>query len=224
MSELRPPQLVINSRMLYYTWIPADPEAAKALLDPRLTAADNTQIFMNQYVVDSAEQTSGFGAYSLTYIGLDVTGYDVPDGSGVPGRWWTHYFNSNAQMRDYAAERGVPASAGKTTIEMTGGKAVVTTYSEDTPVIRSVATVGDSVAVVGSGQLHYLTDVKGTLTLGAYPFIAGMVDGWAVESLEFLDPSHSVYALRPADPLQVTWGFYSPSASFAYPGGEGPVG
>ncbi len=30
-------------------------------------------------------------------------------------------------------------------------------------------------------------------------------------------------ALRPADPLQVTWGFYSPNASFCYPGGEGPL-
>ncbi len=40
---------------------------------------------------------------------------------------------------------------------------------------------------------------------------------------EFLEPDHPVSALRPADPLQVTWGFYSPSASFCYPGGEGPL-
>jgi hypothetical protein len=25
------------------------------------------------------------------------------------------------------------------------------------------------------------------------------------------------------DPLQVTWGLYSPSASFCYPGGKGPL-
>ncbi len=30
--------------------------------------------------------------------------------------------------------------------------------------------------------------------------------------------------LRPADPLRVTFGFYSPSISFCYPGGEGPLG
>jgi hypothetical protein len=40
--------------------------------------------------------------------------------------------------------------------------------------------------------------------------------------MEFLDPEHPIYALRPADPLEVTWGFYSPNASFCYPGGEGP--
>ena len=33
----------------------------------------------------------------------------VPDGA-VPGRWWTHYFNSNADMREYVSERGVPAT------------------------------------------------------------------------------------------------------------------
>ena len=32
------------------------------------------------------------------------------------------------------------------------------------------------------------------------------------------------HALRPAEPLQVTFGFYSPSISFCYPGGEGPLG
>ena len=31
-------------------------------------------------------------------------------------------------------------------------------------------------------------------------------------------------ALRPAEPLQVTFGFYSPSISFCYPGGEGLLG
>jgi len=44
-----------------------------------------------------------------------------------------------------------------------------------------------------------------------------------VVSLEFLDPSNSVYALRPADPLDIKFGFYSPSSSFCYPGGQGPL-
>ena len=32
MSTLAAPQLVINSRMIYSSWIPADPKAAAALL------------------------------------------------------------------------------------------------------------------------------------------------------------------------------------------------
>jgi hypothetical protein len=33
-----------------------------------------------------------------------------------------------------------------------------------------------------------------------------------------------VHVLRPAEPLHVMSGFYSPSISFCYPGGEGPLG
>ena len=36
--------------------------------------------------------------------------------------------------------------------------------------------------------------------------------------------THPVHALRPADPLTITFGFYSPAISFCYPGGEGPLG
>ena len=218
MAELLPPQMVVNSRMLYFGWIPEDPEAVAALVDSRLTPMETRQVFMNQYVVDDESQTSGFGAYSLTYIGSDLVGNEVP-ADATPNRWWSHYFNSNAGMREYASARGVPATPGRTTIEVSGDTAVVTTYSDDTPVIRSTAKVGP-VAGVARGQLHYTTDIGGKLVLGRYPYIAQYVDGWSIESLEFLDPSHSVYALRPKQPLEIVWGFYSPSASFCYPGGE----
>ena len=109
-QELRPPQLITNSRMLYFCWVPADPAACAALLPAGLTPAENKAIYINQYVVDSDAQTSHFGAYSLTYMGLDLDGLNV-DGD-TPGRFWTHYFNSNPGMRAYAAERGIPAESG----------------------------------------------------------------------------------------------------------------
>ena len=219
-NTLVAPQMVINSRMLYFGWIPEDPDALAAVLPPKLRAIENAQVFMNQYVVDSAEQTSGLGAYSLTYAGLDLL-RTAPDGA-TPSRWWTHYFNSSADMRDYASARGVPASPGTTTMELSQGQVVATTYSGDKPVIRSTATVGTP-ATTASGQLSYITDIDGSLVDGIYPWIATLVDPWEVTSLEFLDPDSSVYALRPKSPLEVTWGFYSPNASFCYPGGEIPV-
>jgi hypothetical protein len=212
--------MVINSRMLYFGWVPEDPDALRRSLPFGLRPIENTQVFMNQYVVDSADQTSGFGAYSLTYAGLDLD-RTAPDGA-TPSRWWTHYFNSSPGMREYVMARGVPATAGTTTIELSGGVVVATTYSGDTPVIRSTATVGTP-AVTASGQLSYITDIDGRLVDGIYPWIATLVDPWQVTSLEFLDPDSSVYALRPRSPLEVTWGFYSPNASFCYPGGELPV-
>jgi hypothetical protein len=222
MPVLEAPQLVTNSRMLYFTWIPADPDAVRALVPSQLEVADNKQCFMNQYVVDSTEQTSGFEAYSLTYCGADLKGQDTPDGA-IPGRWWTNYFNSNADMREYAAKRGVPAGPGETTLEISDGVLTATTSADGTPVIRTTVTVGDEIAVTGAGQLRYITEIDGTLVSGLYPFNAGLVQPWEVTNLEFLEPDHPVSALRPADPLQVTWGFYSPNASFCYPGGEGPL-
>lgn len=222
MPVLEAPQLVTASRMLYFTWVPADPAALRALVPGELELLPNSQCFMNQYVVDSTEQTSAFEAYSLTYCGADIAGHDTPDGA-VPARWWTHYFNSNADMRAYATSRGVPASPGTTTLELANGVLTATTEADGVPVIRTRATVGDGIAVVGRGQLRYLTEVGGVMTSGLYPFHAPLADGWQVTSLEFLAPDHPVYALRPADPLEVTWGFYSPSASFCYPGGEGPL-
>ena len=220
---LEAPQLVTNSRMLYFTWVPADPAAVRALVPEQLQLAENNQCFINQYVVDSDDQTSGFSSYSLTYMGADLSGQDTPDGA-VPGRWWTHYLNSSAEMREYASKRGVPAQAGETTLELSGGVLTATTSDGGTPIIRTTATVGEGIAAVGRGQLRYITEVDGTLTSGLYPFVAPLAEGWEVTSFEFLAPDHPTYALRPADPLQVTWGFYSPSSSFCYPGGEGPLG
>ncbi|MER7332846.1 MULTISPECIES: hypothetical protein [unclassified Micromonospora] len=219
MTGLAAPQLVVNSRMIYFGWVPADPDAVAALVPEGLKPAPNRQVFMNQYVVDDAVQTSGFGAYSLTYLGPDLSGVDAPDGV-TPGRWWTHYFNSSPAVREYAAARGVPASAGITTIEVKGHRLVATTEADGVPVIRTTARVGRTGEAVNRGQLRYLTQLDGRLLSGNYPFVAEPVDPFEIESVEFLAPDHSVYALRPAEPLEIVWGFYSPRSSFAYPGGE----
>jgi hypothetical protein len=129
MSRLEAPQMVVNSRMLYFTWIPEDPDAVRRLVPDTLPVAENGQCFMNQYVVDADEQTSGFGPYSLTYAGADLAGLDTPDGA-APGRWWTHYLNSSAEMRAYAAQRGVPAAAGATALEVDDGVLTATTSAE----------------------------------------------------------------------------------------------
>ncbi|HMG97994.1 MAG TPA: hypothetical protein VK546_03675, partial [Gaiellales bacterium] len=76
----------------------------------------------------------------------------------------------------------------------------------------------------GNGQLRYITRVGGGLVSGRYPFVMQGAETFAVESVEFLDVTHPAYALCPAEPLTVTFGFYSPAISFCYPGGEGPLG
>lgn len=228
-SALHAPQLIANCRMLYLVWIPEDPQAVAELVPAGLSARDDRACYLNQYVVDDPMQTSngtaevdGFGAYSLTYLGVDLAGLDTE--AGVPARWWTHYFNSSEAMNRYAAERGVPTGPGRTELQVTAEKVVATTYLDGRPTIRTTARIDGSPTTRSTGQLRYITRDADGFVSGRYPFVADMAGGFAVESLEFLDPDHSIYALRPADPLTVTFGFYSPDITFCYPGGEGPLG
>jgi hypothetical protein len=92
--------------MLYFGWVPADPDAVRRLLPRELRARPNRQVFMNQYEVDREEQMSHFGPYTLTYLGPDVRGLDVSE--VVPARWWTHYWTSSPAMSEYAAKTGAP--------------------------------------------------------------------------------------------------------------------
>jgi len=229
-SALHAPQLIANCRMLYLVWVPADPDAVKSLVPKGLSPKTSGEVFMNQYLVDDRNQTSNgsapadsFGAYSLTYLGADLEGLDTED--GTPGRWWTHYFNSSEPMTRYAAERGVPASHGETTLEVSSTSVVATTFIKDVATIRTTVRIDESPLTRGTGQLRYITrDHDGGFISGRYPFVMDSAGGFAVESIEFLDPSSETYALRPANPLDVTFGFYSPDITFCYPGGEGPLG
>lgn len=229
-SALYAPQLISESQMLYIVWIPAEPDKVARLVPDGLNPRSDGAVYMNQYIVTDPLQTSNgsaeedsFGAYSLTYLGADLDGLDTE--AGVPARWWTHYFNSSETMNKYAAERGVPISTGKTTLEVTDEKVIASTYLDGKAAIRTVARVNAHPTVRSTGQLRYITRASdGDFTSGRYPFVADLAGGFEVESIEFLDPEHELYAFRPANPLQVTFGFYSPSITFCYPGGEGPLG
>jgi hypothetical protein len=226
--SLHPPQLIVGARMLYLVWLPAEPAAVEALVPEDLRAAEGPPVFMNQYVVDEAAQTSnaasadGFGAYSLTYLGVDLAGLDLED--GTPGRWWTHYLNSSPNMIRYAADHGIPAGSGRTTLELESGTLIATTFVDDSPVIRTTARVHIGRPSRATGQLRYVTRVDVQLVSGRYPYVADLAESFEATEVEFLDPGHPLHALRPAEPLAVTFGFYSPSISFCYPGGEGPLG
>lgn len=167
-SRLLSPQLILNAHMSRSWYLPDDPdEVARLLPSGRLTPLANRQVFLNQYVV-AEEDTSGFGAFELTYVGLNVAGYDV---GGFPAHWVTQYLNSNARMSAYAGERGLPAEPGRTRLEVERGRVVATTELEGQAVIRTVTRFGGS-TVLARGQIGYVTQVDEELVLGRYPYVA----------------------------------------------------
>ncbi|MFR9775313.1 hypothetical protein ACL02O_04545 [Micromonospora sp. MS34] len=210
------PQLVVNAPTLLFSWLPADPDAVLALVPAGLRARHDRQVFLCQYVVDDESQTSGFGAYSLTFLGVSLEDMDPPDGE-TPGGWWTHYLASSPLVRQFACARGAPATAGATVLEVRAGRLTTETRADGGPLIRVVARVGHTGTEAYNGHHRYLTARDGELVITDYPYVAEPVSPFEIESVEFLDPEHPAYALRPANPLQVCWGFYSPRVSFAYP-------
>ncbi|MFY1627761.1 hypothetical protein ACN268_31895 [Micromonospora sp. WMMD735] len=212
------PQLVVDSRTLHFSWLPADPDAVVALVPPGLCPRPDRQVFMNQYVVDDAGQTSGLGAYSLTYVGVALAGVDAPDGA-TPGGWWTHYVTSSPRVRDYAAARGAPAVLGHTTLRVRGDVLVAETEVGGVPLIRTRARIGHTGHLLRTGHHRYFTRRDGELFSGVYPYVCEPVSPFEIESVEFLDPRHPSYALRPENPLLIASGCYAPRTSFAHPGG-----
>ncbi|WP_240742243.1 acetoacetate decarboxylase family protein [Micromonospora zingiberis] len=208
----------MNSRSLYFSWLPADPDAVAALVPPGLRPHPDRQVFMNQYVVDDPTQTSGFGSYSLAYLGVTLADVNAPDGV-TPGGWWTHYVTSSEQVRSYALARGAPALAGSTTIESRRESLVAETDVDGVTMIRAQVRVGETGHATHNGHHRYLTALHGQLVSSIYPVVAEPVEEFEIESVEFLEPEHPIYALRPENPLTIAWGYYSPRSSFAYPGG-----
>jgi len=211
------PQLVLNARMLQLSWLPADPGAVAALLPGGVRPRPDHQVFLCQYVVDDGTQTSGLGAYSLTYLGVTVDGIDPPPVGDNPGGLWTHYFASTPVVRDYAAVRGAPATAGETRLDLRAEELTAETRADGLSLIRTVARVGHTGSRVYSGHHRYLTARGEDLVRADFAYVAEPVAPFEVESVEFLVPGHPVYALRPANPLVICGGLYSPRVSFAYP-------
>src|SRR3712207_7645162 len=74
----------------------------------------------------SAEQTSGFGAFSLTYLTVEIEGHDSLAAEGqmpIPGRFFAYYWNSSPRVLSYAREAaGVPAMYGVRRGEVLDGR------------------------------------------------------------------------------------------------------
>jgi hypothetical protein len=77
---------------------------------------------MNMYEV-TAEQTSRFGAFSLTHLTVEIEGHEssAPDGAmPTPGRFFAYYWNSSPRVLAYAREAaGAPAMHGERRAQVT---------------------------------------------------------------------------------------------------------
>ena len=139
----------------------ADPKAVRRWLPPGLDPHPDGRVEMTMYEVPHANQTSGFGAFDLTYVTIEVAGHDgyMAEGSvKIPGRFWATYWNSSHRVRTFARESvGIPAQPGSTSWTRNGNALTSELKIHGTSAIVLKADVTDKhVATVG-GLLNYYT-------------------------------------------------------------------
>ena len=178
------------------------------------------QVFLNQYVVEDETQTSGFGAYSLTYLGVSLAGVDAP-GRAQRGRLVDPLRRVQPAGPRSTPARGAPRpSTAAPRIEVAGQALLAETEADGVPLIRARCRVGETGHVISSGHHRYFTRRDGQLLSSVYPFVAEPVAPFEIESVEFLRPRHPMLRAAPGEPAaRSAWGTTRRVSSFAYPVG-----
>jgi len=224
-EDLPAPQLVTDAWMLIIGF-EADPEALKAILPPGLELNPSNMVVMNMYTVPDASQTSGFGAYTLTYLTVqlkDQDSYIMGSETGEPGRYFAFYFNSSQLMRDFTTKVGIPAQEGMTKQTKEDGKLTSVLEVGGKPFILATADVGEELQPAAGGHLNYFglkkseTDGKEINQIMKYPipFVVRTVktENTKVEFTENIPADHPLNRIKPK---KIVWGSYM-KGSFVYP-------
>lgn len=218
-DKLPAPQLVTNAWM-YIVGYEADPEAIKELLPKGLEPHPNNRVVLNMYTVPDGTNTSGFGAYTLTYVTIEVKDHDsyTKDApQGFPGRYFAYYYNSSPVMRKFTKAAGIPAQSGFTTTTVKDGKLTATLDVGGKPFIVSTADVGSDFEGVVGGHLNYF----GLLDLGQKQQVVKYPIPWVGYPVKTENPTvtfkmpqdNPLYKLKPK---KVDWAVWI-KGSFVYP-------
>lgn len=224
-KSLPSPQLVTNAWM-FMAAFKADPEVLGALLPPGLEPNPEKQVVMNMYTVPDPNNTSGFGAYTLTYLTVelkDQDSYVMNSDITYPGRYFVHYFNSSPTMRQFTKKVGIPATEGETTTTVEEGKLTAVLTVDGNKMIEVTADVGSELGNFGGGHLNYFGHIDGSesdtgknqVVKYAIPWNGGTVDISNVK-INFTAPEdHPLTKLKPVTE-NPTWAIWT-KGSFVYP-------
>lgn len=222
------PQLIRDARMVIVGY-QADREALQEILPPGLVPHENNTVQMNMYDIE-ADQSSGFGGFSLTYLTVEIDGHDslAADGTmAIPGRYFAYYWNSSQRVISYARESsGIPAMLGTRTAELEGSKLTSTLSIENSAAITVSASVTDTHVGNLGGHLNYYSHRQIPEPSGGYaalsqlielplPFTVKLFDA-SVDDITFTMPDgHPAAKLAPTTPLNVTSLLYG-DVTFTY--------
>lgn len=227
-SNLPGPQLVTDAWMFIAAY-KADPETLKAMLPPGLEPNPEGHIVINMYTVPEATQTSGFGAYTLTYLTVelkDQDSYIMGSDATIPGRYFVYYFNSSPVVREFTKKIGIPVNENTnvlTTTDVKDGKLTATLTVDGKPFIVSTADVGSELGNFGGGHLNYFGLIKtekdgktvNQVVKYPIPWLGGTVE-LKNPKITFMAPEdHPINKIKPLAP-EPDWAIWT-KGSFVYP-------
>lgn len=222
------PQLIKDARMLIVGYR-ADRAALAEVLPPGLEPHENNLVQMNMYDV-TAERTSGFGTFSLTYLTVEIAGHDSLAAEGalpIPGRFFAYYWNSSPRVLAYAREAaGIPAMFGERRQDTSDGTLTSTLAVDGRDVVTAVAAVTEERLGVLGGHLNYYAHrqvpnpdgggaaISELLEL-PLPFVVDLYQA-SVSDITFDFPDgHPAARLAPVQPLDVPSVLYG-DVTFTY--------
>lgn len=217
------PQLVTDAWMLMMGFKP-DPGAIRSFLPRGLEPHPNNMVVINLYAVPDPSQTSGFGAYTLTYITIQIKDHDsyiMGSDVGEPGRFWVSYFNSSEVVRDFTRSVGISAEPGVTTLTKRKGRLKAVLEVAGQVFVEATADVGNKLQAAVGGHLNYFT--KGKLQGDSsdatqiikfpIPFVSRPVRTENTSLIFKMSENHPLYSLKP---ISIEWAGYV-KGSFVYP-------
>jgi len=223
-DKLPGPQLVTDAWMFIAAY-KADPAALKALLPEGLEPNPENQVVINMYTVPAPTKTSGLGAYTLTYLPVelkDQDSYVMNSDITYPGRYFVYYFNSSPLMREFTKPVGIPAQPGFTKTTVKDGKLTAELSVDGKPYIVSTAEVGSELGNFSGGHLNYFGLIKkekyetvlNQVVKYPIPWRGGVVTTENAKVKFMVPEDHPLYKIKPiADP---TWAIWT-EGSFVYP-------
>lgn len=216
-DPLPAPQLVTDAWMFMAAY-KADPEYLKDILPEGLDPHPDGHVVINMYTVPKDTQTSGFGAYTLTYLTVELKGRDsyvMNRENGYPGRYFVHYFNSSETMRKFAKSAGIPAEKGNTKTFIRNKKLKASLKVGGKTLIKAEAkVVGKKPENPEGGHLNYFGKKRNRVVKYAIPYIGATREIKDAKIKIVAPKGHPLHKLKPlADP---TWAIWT-KGSFVYP-------
>ena len=209
MPELLPPQLVVNCRMMFLSYLPGRAHGHRRRAACRSRASRPWRAAppsLVHYVVDRDEQTSGFGAYSLSYICFDVVGHDAD--AETPGALGSATTSSPrpacATTPSSAASR---RATGVTTLAFEGRHPGCDGHR------RRAAVDPLPRADDRRGRRDHRRSTDGAIGArrrvmrNRHAVIMERAKEFEMQSISFLDSDHPIHPFRPREPLELVFGF-----------------